>query len=37
MLFADGSVHFFKESMDPRIVVYMITRAGSELVSADQY
>jgi prepilin-type processing-associated H-X9-DG protein len=37
MLFADGSVHFFKESMDPRIVVYMITRAGGEIVSADQY
>ena len=37
MLFADGSVHFFKESMDPRIIVYMITRAGGEVVSADQY
>jgi prepilin-type N-terminal cleavage/methylation domain-containing protein/prepilin-type processing-associated H-X9-DG protein len=37
MLFADGSVHFFKESMDPRIVCYMITRAGGEVVSADQY
>jgi prepilin-type N-terminal cleavage/methylation domain-containing protein/prepilin-type processing-associated H-X9-DG protein len=37
MLFADGSVHFFKESMDPRTVVYMITRAGGEVVSSDQY
>jgi prepilin-type N-terminal cleavage/methylation domain-containing protein/prepilin-type processing-associated H-X9-DG protein len=37
MLFADGSVHFFKESMDPRIVVYMISRAGGEIISADQY
>jgi prepilin-type N-terminal cleavage/methylation domain-containing protein/prepilin-type processing-associated H-X9-DG protein len=37
MLFADGSVHFFKESMDPRVVVYMITRAGGEVVSSDQY
>jgi prepilin-type N-terminal cleavage/methylation domain-containing protein/prepilin-type processing-associated H-X9-DG protein len=37
MLFSDGSVHFFKESMDPRIVCYMITRAGGEVVSADQY
>jgi prepilin-type N-terminal cleavage/methylation domain-containing protein/prepilin-type processing-associated H-X9-DG protein len=37
MLFADGSVHFFKESMDPRIVVYMISRAGGEIVSSDQY
>jgi prepilin-type N-terminal cleavage/methylation domain-containing protein/prepilin-type processing-associated H-X9-DG protein len=37
MLFADGSVHFFKESMDPRIVVYMISRSGGEVVSSDQY
>ncbi len=37
LLFADGSVHFFKETIDPRIVVYMITRAGGEVVSADQY
>jgi prepilin-type N-terminal cleavage/methylation domain-containing protein/prepilin-type processing-associated H-X9-DG protein len=37
MLFADGSVHFFKESIDPRVVVYMITRAGGEVVSSDQY
>ncbi len=37
MLFADGSVHFFKESMSPLVVVYMITRAGGEIVSADQY
>jgi prepilin-type N-terminal cleavage/methylation domain-containing protein/prepilin-type processing-associated H-X9-DG protein len=37
MLFADGSVHFFKESMDPRIICYMITRAGGEVVSSDQY
>ena len=37
MFFADGSVHFFKESIDPRVIVYMITRAGGEVVSADQY
>ena len=37
MLFADGSVHFFKETMDPRIVVAMISRAGGEIVSSDQY
>ncbi len=36
-LFTDGSVHFLKESMDPRIVVSLITRAGGEIVSADQY
>jgi prepilin-type processing-associated H-X9-DG protein len=35
-LFTDGSVHFLKESMDPRIVVSLITRAGGEIVSADQ-
>jgi len=37
VLFCDGSVHFFKESMDPHIVVSLITRAGGEIVSADQY
>jgi len=36
-LFTDGSVYFLKESMDPRIVVSLITRAGGEIVSADQY
>jgi hypothetical protein len=33
----DGSVHFLKESMDPRFVVSLITRAGGEIVSADQF
>ena len=37
LLFADGSVHFFKESTDPRVVVYMITRSGGEIVGSDQY
>jgi prepilin-type N-terminal cleavage/methylation domain-containing protein/prepilin-type processing-associated H-X9-DG protein len=37
VLFDDGSVHFLKESMDPRIVVQLITRAGGEVVSSDQY
>ncbi len=36
-LFTDGPVHFLKESMDPRIVVSQITRAGGEIVSADKY
>ena len=36
-LFTDGSVYFLKESMDPRIVVSLITRAGGEIVSAHQY
>jgi prepilin-type N-terminal cleavage/methylation domain-containing protein/prepilin-type processing-associated H-X9-DG protein len=37
VLFADGSVHFVKESIDPRVVVYLITRAGGEVISSDQY
>ncbi len=37
VLFTDGSVHFLKESMDPRIVVALVTRAGGEIVSSDQY
>jgi len=37
MLFADGSVHFFKETMNPKIVVGMITRDGGEIISADSY
>jgi prepilin-type processing-associated H-X9-DG protein len=37
VLFCDGSVHFLKESMDPRIVVYLITRAGGEITSSAQY
>jgi prepilin-type N-terminal cleavage/methylation domain-containing protein/prepilin-type processing-associated H-X9-DG protein len=37
MLFADGSVHFLKESMNPVIVVALITRAGGEIISSDQY
>jgi prepilin-type N-terminal cleavage/methylation domain-containing protein/prepilin-type processing-associated H-X9-DG protein len=36
-LFCDGSVHFLKESMDPRVIVSLITRAGGEIVSSDQY
>jgi prepilin-type processing-associated H-X9-DG protein len=35
--FVDGSVHFLKESIDPHIVVSLVTRAGGEIVSADQY
>ena len=37
VLFCDGSVHFFKESMDPHTFVTLITRAGGEIISADQY
>jgi len=37
MLFADGSVHFIKESVNPLTIVALITRAGGEIISADQY
>jgi prepilin-type processing-associated H-X9-DG protein len=37
LLFADGSVHFVRETVDPRIVVYLITRADGEIISSDQY
>jgi prepilin-type N-terminal cleavage/methylation domain-containing protein/prepilin-type processing-associated H-X9-DG protein len=37
VLFVDGSVHFLKESVDPRVVVYLISRTGGEVISADQY
>jgi prepilin-type processing-associated H-X9-DG protein len=36
-LFADGSVRFIKESVDPRIFSYLSTRAGGEVISADQF
>jgi prepilin-type N-terminal cleavage/methylation domain-containing protein/prepilin-type processing-associated H-X9-DG protein len=37
VLFADGSVHFLKESVNPLVVVHFITRAGGEIISADSY
>ncbi len=37
LLFADGSVHFIKESIDKRIIVYLICRADGSIISADQY
>jgi prepilin-type processing-associated H-X9-DG protein len=36
-LFADGSVHFLKETIAARIVASLVTRAGGEIVGADQY
>jgi prepilin-type N-terminal cleavage/methylation domain-containing protein/prepilin-type processing-associated H-X9-DG protein len=36
-LFADGSVHFVKAGMDIRILARLITRAGGEVVSADDW
>ncbi len=36
-LFGDGSVRFIKESVNPSIFSYLSTRAGGEVVSADQF
>lgn len=37
VVFVDGSVHFLKAGMDIRVLARLITRAGSEVVSADDY
>ena len=36
-LFCDGSVRFIKESVNPRIFAGLSTRAGGEVISADQF
>ena len=36
-VFADGSVHFLKASMDIRIFARLVTRAGGEVVSTGDY
>ncbi len=36
-VFADGSVHFLKQGMDIRVMAALITRAGGENVSTDDY
>ena len=36
-LFGDGSVKFLKESVSMRVFASVITRAGAEVLSADQY
>jgi len=36
-LLCDGSVRFIKETVDPRIFSFLSTRAGGEVVSADQF
>jgi prepilin-type processing-associated H-X9-DG protein len=36
-VFADGSVHLLKAGLDLRILARLITRAGGENVSADDY
>jgi prepilin-type N-terminal cleavage/methylation domain-containing protein/prepilin-type processing-associated H-X9-DG protein len=35
-LFADGSVRFLKETINPLVYSYLATRAGGEVVSSDQ-
>jgi prepilin-type N-terminal cleavage/methylation domain-containing protein/prepilin-type processing-associated H-X9-DG protein len=37
ILFADGSVHFLKAGMDIRIFARLVTRAGGEVVSDNDY
>ena len=36
-VFAGGSVHFLKASIDIRVLAGLITRAGGEMVSADDW
>jgi prepilin-type N-terminal cleavage/methylation domain-containing protein/prepilin-type processing-associated H-X9-DG protein len=36
-LFADGSVRFLKETVNPRVFSFLSTRAGGEVVGADQF
>jgi prepilin-type processing-associated H-X9-DG protein/prepilin-type N-terminal cleavage/methylation domain-containing protein len=37
VLFCDGSVHFLKDSIDPRVFRYMGHRADGEVIDGDQY
>jgi prepilin-type processing-associated H-X9-DG protein len=37
VLFVDGSVHFLKDSLNVNIAIAMVTRAGGEILGADQY
>jgi prepilin-type N-terminal cleavage/methylation domain-containing protein/prepilin-type processing-associated H-X9-DG protein len=36
-LFCDGSVRFVKETVDPHIFSFLSTRAGGEVISAEQF
>jgi len=36
-LFVDGSVHFIKDNASVQLVAALVTRAGGEIISADQY
>jgi prepilin-type processing-associated H-X9-DG protein len=35
--FADGSIHFLKLSINPRVLHALITRSGGEVVTSDSY
>ncbi len=35
-LFADGSIRFIKQTINPQVFSYLSTRAGGEVISADQ-
>jgi prepilin-type processing-associated H-X9-DG protein len=36
-LFVDGSVHFLKDISSVQLIAALVTRAGGEIISADQY
>jgi prepilin-type N-terminal cleavage/methylation domain-containing protein/prepilin-type processing-associated H-X9-DG protein len=36
-LFVDGSVHFIKDSASVSLIAALVTRAGGEIISSDQY
>jgi prepilin-type processing-associated H-X9-DG protein len=36
-LFCDGSIRFIKETINPQVFSFLATRAGSEVVSSDQF
>ncbi len=36
-LFADGSVHFLKDVASVQLIATLVTRAGGEILSSDQY
>jgi prepilin-type N-terminal cleavage/methylation domain-containing protein/prepilin-type processing-associated H-X9-DG protein len=36
-VFADGSVHFLKTGIDIRLLARLVTRAGGEVLSGDEY
>jgi len=36
-LFCDGSVRFVKETINPPVFSFLATRAGGELIGADQF